>query len=265
MSKQPRYQEPLQVGPLRLRFPRTEDLDQDEEWCELEVDGEWKRIRFHDYGDVYAVPGLYEALFCRLLRCVSPQVVPRLLSEMVAERGETMRDLRVFDIGAGNGLAGESLQYLGTPYIVGNDIFPEAKTATERDRPWAYEAYHIFDLTDPSADVMRRLEAANFNALTAVGALGFGDIPPKALQTAYNLVEKDGWVAFNIHERFLTDPQATGFAGLIRRMVENDVMQMELYRRYQHRISIAGEPLFYIAAVARKRAEIPDAMVAEVD
>ena len=47
-------------------------LDQDEEWCEIELDGERRRIRLHDYAAIFNVPGLYEQLFCREARVRLP-------------------------------------------------------------------------------------------------------------------------------------------------------------------------------------------------
>jgi hypothetical protein len=32
---------------------------------------------------------------------------------------------------------------------------------------------------------------------------------------------------------------------------------MRSQRRYQHRLSVAGEPLYYVAIVAEKRADLP--------
>lgn len=44
-----------------IRFPDVDDanskIDQDEEWCEVVVDGERRRIRFHDYSEVFKIPG----------------------------------------------------------------------------------------------------------------------------------------------------------------------------------------------------------------
>ncbi|MGH3822900.1 MAG: methyltransferase, partial [Pseudonocardiaceae bacterium] len=49
------------------------DLAQDEEWCEVVVEGERRRIRFHDYHEIYSIPGLYERLFYDTLGCESPR------------------------------------------------------------------------------------------------------------------------------------------------------------------------------------------------
>ena len=56
-----------------------DELDQDQEWCEIEINGERQRIRFHDYASIYNVPGLYERLFAEQLECDSPRFVTELL------------------------------------------------------------------------------------------------------------------------------------------------------------------------------------------
>ena len=50
----------------------------------------------------------------------------------------------------------------------------------------------------------------------------------------------------------------SGFRGLIRRMVREGIFEQTAARRYVHRLSIAGEPLEYVALVGRKRADVPD-------
>jgi len=44
----------------------------------------------------------------------------------------------------------------------------------------------------------------------------------------------------------------TGFAGIIRKLIRQRFIEVHAYRRYCHRLSIHGEPLFYVAMVARK-------------
>ena len=62
---------------LTVTFPETSSTTQDNEWCLVEVDGEQRRVRFHDYDEIYAIPGLYEELFHRCLECASPEVPVR--------------------------------------------------------------------------------------------------------------------------------------------------------------------------------------------
>jgi SAM-dependent methyltransferase len=243
---------------LEVSFPDTGDgMDQDEEWLEVEQDGETRRIRFHDYAEIYSIPGLYERLFYEKLHCESPQAVCGLLStelEGIVDHAH----LRVFDVGAGNGMVGEELARRGVETIVGVDIIEEAKMATERDRPGLYDAYYVLDLTELPDETRRELEEMRFNCLTTVAALGFGDMPPLAFAGAYNLIADGGWIAFNIKSRFIADDEEpSGFARLIGRMIDEGLLEVGAERRYRHRIAVSGEPLFYVAIAARKGGDVP--------
>jgi hypothetical protein len=56
-----------------LAFPQANaGADQDAECCEVTLGGKTRRIRFHDYDEIYRVPGLYEHLFYEVLDCKSP-------------------------------------------------------------------------------------------------------------------------------------------------------------------------------------------------
>ncbi|MFD1519829.1 methyltransferase, partial [Pseudonocardia yunnanensis] len=110
-------------------------LDQDEEWCEVLVDGRRDRIRFHDYHRIYDIPGMYERLFYDMLECVSPRLVRDLLATALAEHAMKAENLRVLDVGAGNGMVGEEIRTLGVDTVHGVDILEEAAAATRRDRP----------------------------------------------------------------------------------------------------------------------------------
>src|SRR3970282_2799077 len=112
-------------------------MPQDAEWCEIRENGGWRRMRFHDYGDIYERPGLYEYLFYDLLACQSPRRVVGLLTEVRAEP-EGKEPLRVIDLGAGNGLVGKELRRIGAAEIVGVDILEEARGGAHRDLPGGY-------------------------------------------------------------------------------------------------------------------------------
>lgn len=248
---------------LPLRFPSTKlALDQHEEWCEVCLDGQWQRIRFHDYDQIYGIPGLYETLFARHLKCCSPQRVVGLLDEVLSDFPQSIEEIRVLDMGAGNGMVGAELRQAGVETIHGIDILPEARLAALRDRPAVYTDYHVLDLTQGERPEFEAIRAAKLTALTLVAALGYGDIPPTAFVQACNLIESPGWLAFNIKEDFLDeDEDGTGFCSLIRRLRKHDYIQVQAYRRYQHRLSLDGEPLHYIAMVATKLRSIPLSML----
>jgi predicted TPR repeat methyltransferase len=234
------------------------ELDQDEEWCEIETpDGERRRIRFHDYAAIYEVPGLYERLFADQLDCVSPRVVTQLLGEELRAAHLKPETLTALDFGAGNGMVGELLDELTVGEIVGVDLLPEARDAAERDRPGLYEAYYALDMTQLSADDRRTLMRHDFDLMTCVAALGFGDIPTLAFVEAFNLVGSPGWIAFNIRDRFLEENCASGFGALLNRMFDEGILKERSRTRYAHRVSVDGEPLEYDAIVAEKHADVP--------
>ncbi len=244
---------------FEIRFPARHGatVDQDEEWCEVRLAAGWRRFRFHDYHAIYSIPGLYEQIFYDELKCDSPRTVCGLLRDQLDQNDEDPSDLRVLDVGAGNGMVGEELQSLGARTLVGVDILEEAEMAAERDRPGVYDAYYTIDLTAMPSDVRRDLQRRELNTLVTVAALGFGDIPPLAFAEAYNLVSEGGWIVFTIKEDFLADHDGSGFSALIRRMLDEGVLDLLAKRRYRHRLSVAREPLHYMAMVAVKRNDVP--------
>lgn len=243
---------------FEMRFPDTHQVSQDEEWCEIRLDGQWRRLRFHDYHEIFSIPGLYESLFYRVLRCTSPARVSSLLRELLDEAHQRPHELRVLDVGAGNGMVGAALQDVGVERVAGIDIIPEAKEATERDRSWAYDDYYVADLTDLTEGTEKRIRKFGANCLVTVAALGFGDLPDDAFLRALDLIETPGWVAFNIKEQFVDDEDNTGFAALITRLKALGVLKVHAYRRYCHRLAVSGDPLYYVAVVATKERDVPD-------
>ncbi|AXB42987.1 class I SAM-dependent DNA methyltransferase [Amycolatopsis albispora] len=246
------------LGKPQIRLPeRPEEIDQDAEYCSVLLDGEWVDIRFHDYDRIYRIHGLYEQLFHEILDCRSPDVIAKLLKEQLQRDGYDAEGLRVLDLGAGNGLVGEQLRTIGVGHLVGADIIPEAAEAARRERPEVYDAYHVGDVTAPSEETAAALAAAKFNTMVCVAALGYADIPPSAFRAAFNLVSDGGWIAFTIKDRFLTDEDTSGFAGLIKTCQDNGVLEVRATERYRHRLNISGEPLHYVAVVGTKHADIP--------
>lgn len=233
-------------------------LDQDEEWCEIEVQGERRRIRFHDYAAIYAVPGLYEQLFADRLDCTSPTVVIDLLAAEL-RRAVAVKPgaLTALDFGAGNGMVGERLRELGIGEIVGVDLLTEARDAARRDRPGLYDDYYALDLTQLAPNQRRDLMRRDFDVMTCVAALGFGDVPPLAFAEAFNLVGSPGWIAFNIRDRFCDAEEPSGFGAFLLRMFREGILEERARERYTHRVSVAGEPLEYFAVVAEKRRDVP--------
>jgi SAM-dependent methyltransferase len=243
----------LRAG-ITVRLPKHEQgLSQAEEYLLLQENGRARRIRFHDYDEIFAVPGLYETVFSDMLRCVSPEVVAELLGTALGGAGQKAADLSVLDLGAGNGLVGKALRGIGVRSVVAVDILEAAAVAALRDRPEVYDRYHVGDVRNLPADVEQDLAGRGINCLVCVAALGFGDIPPSAFEAAYHKVAPDGWVVFNIKESFLNGG-GSEFARLIRAMIDDGRLLVRQRHTYQHRLAVDGEPLRYTAIVARKAA-----------
>lgn len=253
----------------RVKFPSTgaHALGQDEVTFHItEQGGREVAIRFHDYDQIYQRPGLYEQLFYDRLKCVSPTKVSELLEASLKSAGETVTELRVLDLGAGNGMMGEVLKDRnGVARLVGADIISEARDAAYRDRPDVYDEYFVADFTDLSATDTEQLEEWNFNCLTSVAALGFGDIPPRAFFNALQLINTNGWVAFNIKETFLDRSDQSGFSRFIRELIFSEYLEVYHLERYCHRLSMEGVPLHYFALVARKIGTIPADFVDHIE
>ena len=222
-----------------------------------EKDETRQKIRFHDYDTIYKIPGLYGQLFYDRLRCISPIKVAEILNASVAQAKGNTTELRVLDLGAGNGLMGEALVNHGISRMIGVDIIPEARDSAHRDRPDIYDGYYVMDFCNLTSDEIEELSSWSLNCMTTVAALGFGDIPPKAFMVALNIIESDGWVAFNIKDSFLDQNDNSGFSRMIRELIFSKYLNLFHLERYRHRLSIEGEPLYYFAITAKKVADVP--------
>ncbi len=163
----------------------------------------------------------------------------------------------MLDLGAGNGIVGETLVGHGVGLVVGVDILAEAKAAAERDRPGLYADYLVADMSRLTPEQRERLTGFELNALTCVAALGFGDIPPESFRSAYNLLPVGSWVAFTIKEDFVSDADTSGFASLVRDAVKDELLRVADMRGFEHRRATTGEPLRYLAVIGNKTADIP--------
>lgn len=244
----------------RIQFPPRDahDLEQDEVFFFV-IEGEHKRkLRFHDYDEIYLRPGLYEQLFYDRLKCSSPKKVGEILKRTLdASETKSFSELRVLDLGAGNGVMGEVMKAYGVARLIGADIIPEAREACFRDRPGIYDEYYVADFAKLSAELIDEISDWSIDCLTSVAALGFGDIPPSAFFQALRFVEPGGWVAFNIKETFLDNSDTSGFSRAVRELISSEYLDIYHMEKYRHRLSMEGTPLFYFALIAQKTSEIP--------
>ncbi|MGD2100325.1 MAG: methyltransferase [Desulfobacterales bacterium] len=247
----------MNADKFKVLYPDDDsELDQNEEFFTLVTDEGSKRLRIHDYDKVYTVPGLYEEVVYDHLKCDSPRTVCNLLAQQINAAKEPNDELKALDFGAGNGISGECLaDKFDCEALIGLDIFPEAQEAARRDRPEIYDDYYVMDLSEPSDKDLQTLDKWNFNVLLTVAALGYGDIPTQGFINAFNLVETDGWVAFNIKDRFMSREDDTGYHDTLNTMMGNSLEVLKIHH-YCHRLSMSGDPLHYYAVVGRKKDEI---------
>ena len=237
-----------------IQFPKkfSSKVKQDEAFFFLREGSERVRLRFHDYNEIYARTGLYEQIFYERLKCASPKKVSKILETSVANYSGNFNELRILDLGAGNGMMGEELKSRGVARLVGVDICDEAKEAAYRDRPGVYDAYYIKNFTKLDDKAAKEICEWQFNCMVSVAALGFGDIPTKAFMNAVNMVEKGGWIAFNIRDTFLDRSDTSGFSKTIRRLIATNYFELFHIEKYRHRLSIDEKPLYYFALVVKK-------------
>ena len=250
----------------RIQFPKSEssNLKQDEVFFYLQGSESQRKIRFHDYDEIYQVPGLYEQVFYDRLKCTSPGKVTAILESSVRQTDDSFTELRVLDLGAGNGMMGEELKKHGVSRLIGVDIIPEAYEATIRDRPGLYDAYYVEDFTNLDKETHDDIASWQCDCMVTVAALGFGDIPTKAFIEAFNIITAQGWVAFNIKESFFDISDKTGFSTMIRELIFSKYLDVYHIERYRHRLSVEGKPLYYFAIAGRKNADVPDEFLASI-
>ena len=227
---------------------RTSDRTQQEERLTVRWDdGREEEMRLHEYGRVYAVPGLYEDVVQRQLECESPD---KLADSLLDQAGDPA-SLRVFDVGAGNGVVADALRSRGvTAPMIGLDTEPEAGPAAERDRPGLYKHYLTGGLEEfPIGELV---STHDLNCFVAAGALGFGHITPDVLDGAWTSFPSGSWLAVTVPEELLRsedDPMARYFDELGRGEHGTEVKHIE---RFRHRLRMSGEPIFYDVIVARR-------------
>ena len=244
----------------RVQFPpiESQELGQDEVFFYLVENDQKVKFRFHDYSEIYKRPGLYEQIFYDRLKCNSPAKVSEILQQAIRASDRLFTQMRVLDLGAGNGMMGEELKRVGVARMIGADIIPEAMEATYRDRPGVYDEYYVEDFTNLSDKNKEDHSDWGINCFTTVAALGFGDIPPKAFYQGLSFVQNGGFVAFNIKKTFLDHSDQTGFSRLIRELIFSEYLTLHHLELYRHRLSMDGQPLYYYAVVAEKTADMPD-------
>lgn len=242
---------------FHVRLPAdVNGLTLNNEFFYVKWQGKEQKIRLHEYGKIYKIPGLYEYVISHLLKCVSPEVVSELLIENVIQSKENPSDLIVLDLGAGSGLAAEILTYKGVKSIVGIDIIKEAAMAAQRDRPGVYDGYHIEDVCNLSNTIREKFENQRFNCLICISSLACGHILPSAFIHAFNLITNRGWIALNLLRSFFEQRGPAGPFNIFHQIIESETLKVKIIHPYHHRLLMDGTAIENVAIIGRKHADI---------
>lgn len=252
--------------PYALRFPDEMQTDTTTavEACEVRVNGKWERISFDDYQRIFQLPGLYEQLFFDVLRCASPKQATKLFDLVLQDNGIAAPHLSVLELGAGNGIVAEEFRRIGVSSVVGVDRHPTARDAADRDRWGMYDDYLTSDLNQLSTEDGKRLIAQDPDVLSLVSTFGFNDVPITTFAAAYNAIRTPGWMVLNLRDAFLNKPDRSPFERLVREMLDQQLIRIEASKRYVHRLDVVGRKIECSAIVARKLADLPAELIADL-
>ena len=213
-----------------------------------------ERIVLHDYARVYSVPGLYEEVVQRRLRCASPETVAEALVESAISEAVPASALRAFDLGAGNGVVGEELRNRDVTVVAGADGIVEARDAAHRDRPGLYRHYLVGERLDV-AEVTSLVRSEDLTALVAAGAVGEGHVPVESLEELWAAFPAGSFLALTLKDGGPEsgDHDVADVDAMLERAATAPVpSRTVLRRRFRHRVSMAGDELHYLVLVATK-------------
>ena len=205
-------------------------------------DGRSERMRLHEYERVYAIPGLYEEIAQRRLACLGPAVLADALVDAAAPGPP-----RVFDLGAGNGVVGSELHERGVEVLVGSDNIAAARDAAQRDRPGLYAEYLVGEVE--ALDPVALVERHGLDALVCAGALGLGHITAEAFGALWAAFPAGAVFAASVHEDLAGTGDSDFGDWIAAPPAGTEIVGSE---RFCHRLTMAGDELFYMAVVARK-------------
>ena len=230
------------------------NLAENEEYFFIIQNAQERRLRLHDYAEVYSIPGLYEYILLEKLGYRSYEVMPALLVEKVTETGLVVEQLKILEIGAGSGLFGKALAKRGVASIIGVDKLQEAAVAANREAPGIYQEYIVEDLTKLSQSTQNKLEQLKLNCLVCCSALSKGHIPAAVFKAALNVIQKGGWVMFNISKTSYDNQiNPSEFICFYREEISQGNLELYHTHVYEHRRFFNGQTLQHIAVLARKQ------------
>jgi predicted TPR repeat methyltransferase len=175
-----------------------------------DADGRAVRTGLHDYAALYAVPGLYEAVYFERLGGRAPAVLAERLAAVVPDPAA----VTVLDVGAGTGAVGGELWARGFRRIFATDLEPASVEAIERDRGELHAGARVCDLVTPSDDDRAWLRSVAPDVVTVAGAVGFGHLPVAAFATLTDLLAPGGVLALTVARDHEDAAELAGHAAL---------------------------------------------------
>jgi hypothetical protein len=123
-----------------------------------------------------------------------------------------------------------------------------------RDRPGVYASYLVGDLASADSELFAALREHELGGLVSAGAFGGTHASPAALVNALAVLLPGAPVALTINERWMDTSDADSFGSEIERLLNQNELRLLERRRFRHRITTTGEPIFYellVGATAR--------------
>ena len=167
----------------------------------------------HDYAALYAVPGLYEAVYLEHLGGGSPRLLAAALTDVVPADARPAK--RVLDAGAGTGVVGEHLVAAGFPPVWAVDLEPASARAVLRDRPGCHRDARALDLLALDDADRAWLAQVAPDVVTVAGAVGFGHLPAAALAVLADLLPAGGLLAVTVAPDLASAPELADHAALL--------------------------------------------------
>lgn len=211
------------------------------------LDGAPRKTGLHDYAALYAVPGLYEAVYAHRLQARSPALLAALLADTA-----DLRNATVLDVGCGTGAVGTALRAAGaTGRLVGVDLEPGVVLAVPRDRPGTYDEVRALDLLALSEDQRLWLDDLAPDVVTVVAAVGFGHLPLPAFEVLTGLLRPGGLLALTVARDLREEPALAGYAALL----DGPSYAARGSRDGVHRVTDDGRQLLVTALVLERTAD----------